>query len=151
MIRSARPEESDAILRFVSGVLASEFPREAPHYETNDLVGFRASYSPPKSTFLVAEEDKKIVGTLGVKADAGKTAILRRLFVDPAYRRRGIGLRLIQSALSFCREQGYQEVVIRTSTRMEKAIHLCQSLRFKEEGRWDMGEVSLVLLRLRLA
>jgi GNAT superfamily N-acetyltransferase len=90
------------------------------------------------------------VGTLGVKADAGKTAILRRLFVDAAYRRRGIGLQLVQAALSFCRAQGYQEVVIRTSTRMEKAIRLCQSLRFKEEGRWDLGEVSLVLLRLRL-
>ncbi len=150
MIRAAQPEDAAPILRLISGILTSEFPKEELHYATGDLKELQVSYPPPRSIFLVAQEGDKIVGTIGVKADSARKAILRRLFVDPAFRRRGIGHQLLEGALQFCRQLGYREAVIRTSARMERAIQLCQSLHFTERGRWEMKGVTLILLGLKL-
>lgn len=107
-------------------------------------------YHGPNSTFLVAEEGHRIVGTLGVKAEDSKTAILRRLFVAPTHRKKGIGGGLLQEALQFCRREGFREIVIRTSAQMKRAMDLCSSLGFKEDGRWNLGSATLVRFHLRL-
>ncbi len=149
-VRPAQPEDASQVVKLVSTILAKEFPSDEKAYVTDDLLRFAETYQGPHNTFLVAEEGARIVGTCGVKAENRQTAILRRLFVDPSYRQRGVGTHLLQEALRFCRLNGFREVVIRTSLRMEKAIRLCRSLGFEEDGRWDLEGVSLIRFRLRL-
>ncbi|MBI3312234.1 MAG: GNAT family N-acetyltransferase [Candidatus Omnitrophica bacterium] len=149
-IRPSNSSDAPQIVQLVTSILQKEFSKDQPAYPLEDLQQISTLYSPPNSTFLVAEEDHRIVGTCGVKSDSSKTAILRRLFVDSACRGKGVGSALLERALDFCRQKGYREVVIRTSTRMEGAIRLCCSLGFQEDGRWDLGEVTLVLFRLKL-
>ena len=150
IIRPCRPEDVPTAVRLVSSVLANEFPKDQAAYPAGDLERIFESYAGPGGVFLVAEEEGRIVGTCGVKADDPKSAILRRLFVDPGYRKRGIGGRLLQEALAFCRQKGFREVVIRTADSMEEAIRLCTDAGFQEEGRWSMGPVTLVRFCLRL-
>lgn len=138
------------MIKLVTGILEQEFPTDSAYYSTEDLKNFMHTYKGPANIFLIAEEGGRIVGTCGVKADDQKSAILRRLFVDPQHRGFGIGTKLLTKALQFCRSRGYQEAVIRTSARMERAIRLCQSLGFQEDGQWDMGSVTLVRYRLRV-
>lgn len=149
-IRPAGSLDVSAVLQLVTDILRAEFPQDQAAYPAEDLRRLTETYREPESLFLVAEEKGKILGTCGVKAEDGKTAILRRLFVDPSSRGKGVGFGLLQEALSFCRKQGFQEVVIRTSTRMEQAIRLCSSLGFQEDGTWTMDEVTLVRFRLKL-
>lgn len=137
-------------MRLVTSVLAKEFPEDQSAYATNDLERLTETYQGPANVFFIAEEGNQIIGTCGVKADGEKTAILRRLFVDPHYRGRGIGFKLLQESLGFCRRQGFEEVVIRTSNRMEQAVRLCRLLGFSENGSWTFGDVTLSLYRLRL-
>ena len=133
----------------VVSVLSKEFPTDQAAYATEDLVDVVKTYKGPGSTFFIADESGKVVGTCGVIAD-GPQAILRRLFVDPKCRGRGIGHELLLKTLKFCEEQGFEEVIIRTSTNMEQAIRLCESMGFEEDGRWTLGEVTLIRYRLRL-
>lgn len=149
-IRSCQPSEQAAVVRLVTGILKKEFPGKGAAYPTEDLEQLSQTYRPPDSTFLVAEEDHRVVGTCGVKAEDARTAILRRLFVDSAYRGRGIGSGLLQQALQFCRQRGFREVVIRTAESMEQAIRLCRSAGFQEEGSWSLGGVTLVRFRLKI-
>lgn len=137
-------------MKLVTAILAKEFPADQVAYAADDLRKLEKTYQGPGCTFFVAEEQHEIVGTCGVKAENKQTAILRRLFVNPRYRGRGIGAGLLEEALAFCRTAGFREVVIRTSNRMEQAIRLCGHVGFKEDGSWTLGQVTLVRFRLRL-
>ncbi|MBI3322794.1 MAG: GNAT family N-acetyltransferase [Candidatus Omnitrophica bacterium] len=150
MIRPSQPADAPQIVSLVSGILKREFPRDQAAYPPEDLDRIAEHYLGPGSTFLVAEEERKIVGTLGVKQEDAKIAILRRLFVDPSCRGKGVGSQLLKQALDFCRAQGFREVVIRTSSNMDQAIRLCCSAGFKEQGRWTLGDVTLVRFHLKL-
>lgn len=149
-IRVSKDSDVPRIAGLIRGILRLEFSKDQVAYPADDLKNLSATYHGSNSTFLVAEDESRIVGTCGVKAEDGKTAILRRFFVDPACRGKGVGLALLNEALGFCRKKGFHEVVIRTSTRMESAIRLCTGLGFREEGRWPLGEMTLVRFRLKL-
>ena len=150
MIRSAEASDAAGVVELVSSVLSREFPADRTAFEIDDLRELMKAYAGPRSAFFVAEESGQIVGTCGVKSEDAKIAILRRLFVDPKFRGKGVGTGLLKQALDFCRQIGYREVVIRTSSRMAHAIRLCESLGFREDGRWGLGQVTLVRFHLRL-
>lgn len=151
MIRKTKTEDAPHVLKLVNSILAEEFPDDQSAYAVNDLNSLAESYQAPNSVFFVAEEKRHIIGTCGVKAEGSETAILRRFFVDKQFRGQGIGCGLLKEALQFCKDRGFREVVIRTSTSMEQAIRLCRSFGFTEDERWPMGQVTLVLYRLRLS
>ena len=151
VIRRTTIEDAPHVLKLVTAILSEEFPDDQAAYAVDDLNRLADAYPAPNSVFFVAEEKKKIVGTCGVKSDGSQSAILRRLFVDKKFRGQGVGCSLLKEALQFCRDRGFREVVIRTSTRMEQAIQLCRSFGFSEDGRWPMGQVTLIIYRLRLS
>lgn len=149
-IRPSQPSDAPQVVQLVTSILQKEFSGDPSAYSTEDLERIPTMYAAPASIFLVAEEDQRVVGTCGIKSDSPRTAMLRRLFVDPVHRGKGVGTALLSQALAFCRQRGFREVVIRTSTRMESAIRLCCAQGFQEDGRWTLGEITLVLFRLRL-
>ena len=149
-IRTAQPSDAQGVVDLVTGILSTEFPADQAAYSADDLKALESSYLEGGSTFLVAEDGGKICGTCGVKADGSEIAILRRFFVDPATRGQGVGKQLLEASLAFCREKNFQEVIIRTSTSMTQAIRLCESLGFVEDGRWDLGDITLVRFVLRI-
>ena len=149
-VRPFAASDSSHIVRLITGILSSEFPKDQNAYTTEDLHRLDETYSGPSNVFLVAEEGGHLVGTCGVKAEDSHTAILRRLFVDRSRRGSGVGTRLLKEAIDFCKKAGFREVMIRTSDQMTGAIRLCRSLGFQEEGRWGMGGVSLIRFCLRI-
>lgn len=72
-----------------------------------------------------------IVGMVGVQCEDVHTAVIRRLRVEPEHQRRGIGTRLIEQALAFCREQGYLKVVLDARVTQERAITLFERFSFQ--------------------
>lgn len=150
MIRQALPADETRIMTLVKSILSAEFPADQGAYPTQDLERLTQTYAGPSNTFFVAEENQKIIGTCGVMADGLETAIVRRLFVEPNARGKGIGSELLKAALAFCREHGFREILIRTSSRMEQAIRLCRAQGFEEDGQWDLGQVKLIRFRLKL-
>jgi GNAT superfamily N-acetyltransferase len=151
VIRKTKSEDAPLVLKLVTSILSDEFPDAQSAYAVDDLHRLAETYKTPNSVFFVAEESRQIIGTCGIKADGTETAILRRLFVDKKFRGKGVGYKLLQEALSFCKKRGFREVVIRTSTQMDQAIRLCLSVGFVEDGRWPMGQVTLIIYRLRLS
>lgn len=149
-IRPCVHSDAPRIVELVSGILAREFSADQAAYPVDDLERLSETYRGPNGIFLVAEDAGRIVGTCGVKAEDSHTALLRRLFVEASHRGKGIGRRLLEEAVAFCRKRGFRDVMIQTSARMERAIQLCRAIGFREEGRWALGEVTLVRYRLRL-
>ena len=150
-IRPWKDSDSPQIVALITTILKQEFPQDQTAYSAEDLKDLAKTYGGVNDLFLVAEDGNQVVGTCGVKADGSKTAILRRLFVSSTHRGKGVGKGLLQEALSYCRKKEFREVVIRTSAAMERAIHLCRSAGFKQNGDWALGGVTLVRYRLKLS
>ena len=149
-IRAWQPSDGPQIVGLITSIITQEFPGDQKAYPVEDLEHLAETYQGSANAFLVAEEGDRVIGTCGVKADGPHSAILRRLFVDPEYRGRGVGHSLLNEALAFCRKKGFREAIIRTSTGMRQAIQLCSSMGFQQDGRWSLGEITLVRLRLKL-
>ncbi len=122
----------------------SEFQAEKAAFAFEDLDELNNSYGNLGEAFFVAEEGKRIIGTVGVKRENERVALLRRIFVDPEYRKKKIGLRLLNRAVEFCEEVGYRELVFRTTSRMVGAIELVQRQGFQPRAKVPMGQIELL-------
>jgi len=61
-----------------------------------------------------------------------KEAQLRWLLLHPEVRGRGLGRRLVEDALDFCRDVGYSSVFLWTVNTLPIAAQLYQSVGFKQ-------------------
>ncbi len=94
----------------------------------------------------LAEQGARLVGCVAVVAAAPQTAQLRWFLVEPAARGRGLGTRLLDEALAFCRARGYAEVILWTESALAAAARLYRRAGFRKAeerpGRlWGVGLV----------
>jgi GNAT superfamily N-acetyltransferase len=80
--------------------------------------------------FWVAGKDR-IVGMVGIERQAADAGELRRMAVEKAYRRKGIGRELLAAAEAFCRECGYRRVMLSTSELQLAARRLYESSGYR--------------------
>jgi N-acetylglutamate synthase-like GNAT family acetyltransferase len=151
IIRPWKVSDCPQIVALVQTILKQEFPQDQKAYPVGDLQNLEKSYGGTGDSFFVAEEEGRVIGTCGVKADGEKTAILRRFFVDAGHRGRGVGRGLLEQTLAFCREKKFREVLIRTSASMEQAIQVCRKAGFEPDGDWSFNDAMLVRYRLKLS
>lgn len=80
--------------------------------------------------FWVADENR-MVGMVGVEQHADDAAELRRMAVESAHRRKGLGRALLAHAEAFCRNAGYRKVVLSTSELQVAAMRLYESSGYR--------------------
>ena len=80
--------------------------------------------------FWVAEEGR-VMGMVGIERHAEDSAELRRMAVEKAHRRNGIGRELLATAEAFCRDCGYRRVVLSTSELQAAAARLYESAGYR--------------------
>ena len=149
-IRRFETQDGKAVKELIHQVMDGEFQEEKSAFSFDDLERIEESYGQLGEAFFVAEEGKKIVGTIGVKREDDRKALLRRMFVSPEHRKRKIGLELLNRAIEFCEEVGYSELVLKTTSRMADAIELVQKRGFQSRAKVPMGQVELMKFSLSL-
>ncbi|XP_043914320.1 N-acetylaspartate synthetase-like [Protopterus annectens] len=92
---------------------------------------------PPGSCFWVAEANGKVIATAGLKKTYEKpqTCKLTRVFVDPHYRRSGLGRKMMQEVLGFIEHNGYKTCVLDTTVLQVAAINLYKKMGFRACGQ----------------
>ncbi|KAL3978682.1 hypothetical protein ACER0C_019744 [Sarotherodon galilaeus] len=93
--------------------------------------------SRPDDCFWVAEARvgarAQVVGMVAVVAKHSGTekyGEMFRMIISPQYRRMGLGLRLTQTAVDFCKEQGFSKVVLETTSTQLAAVALYSKVGF---------------------
>jgi len=149
--RSAKQDES-AVVDLITGIMDKEFHDAKHAYPIEDVECIDKAYGGIGEAFFVAIDNQtnKVVGTVAVKKEDERVALLRRLFVAPSHRNQKIGKRMIDRALEFCREVGYQEIVFKTTSKMSSAIDLCVKNGFTQRAHIVLGPVELIKLALGL-
>lgn len=104
---------------------------------SEELASLPGAYALPAGRLFLAECDGRLAGCIALRAlksDAtGHTCELKRLWVRPGFRGRGIGRRLTEAALAAARETGYRDMKLDTlPAMMAEAGAMYRSLGFVE-------------------
>lgn len=98
--------------------------------------------------FWVAVERTKIMGYLAVIVESEhRQARIGDLVVAPAYRRKGIGGKLLEHAITWCLRQNVEQLVLECTPKAQPAIAFAQKYRFVvcgfQDAYWPGQEVGL--------
>lgn len=103
-------------------------------YHLDEIAGLPGEYAPPKGAALVAYEDETPVGCLVVRSATrwvSGAAELRRLYVIPTARGKGIARALVLAAERSAKKSGYSSLVLVSLEAMTAAQSLYGSLGFR--------------------
>jgi ribosomal protein S18 acetylase RimI-like enzyme len=97
-----------------------------------------AAMAPPTGVFLVARTvDGVVAGCGGVQSHVGDTAEIKRMWIDPASRGRGVGRRLLGELEAHSRDLGYVRVVLDTNATLVQAIAMYESAGYRPTERYN--------------
>lgn len=101
-------------------------------YVAHTFHEFIEHYHPEKDRLWLAELDDEIVGSIAIVGHPGNLAQLRWFLIHPKARRAGLGKKLLDGALSFCRERKYSKVFLLTTSDQQTAIHMYTQAGFRK-------------------
>ncbi len=115
----------------VEEYLAS-LPFSADFQDTKrELAEISVQYGPGgRGAALLARQGDATVGITGIRALDGACCELKRMYVKPPWRGRGVGRLLCEASLGYARQLGYSVVRLDTLESMDSAIYLYRSLGF---------------------
>ena len=99
----------------------------------DELANLPGDYAPPLGRLLVAREFDQLVGCVALRSVDPTTCEMKRLFLRPEYRSRGLGRVLVEAIIEEARKIGYTHMRLDTiSDRMGRAVELYKSMGFVE-------------------
>ncbi|MBN1509447.1 MAG: GNAT family N-acetyltransferase [Sedimentisphaerales bacterium] len=96
----------------------------------DELKGLPGRYARPSGRILLAKHGNAFVGCVALRQIGEGTCEMKRLFVQPRSRGKGIGKALAQAIIEEARRIGYKRM--RLDTVLEPAKSLYRSLGFRE-------------------
>jgi GNAT superfamily N-acetyltransferase len=90
----------------------------------DDAVVDPAEFSPPLGLFLVAEVDGVPAGCGGWRAHGHAVAELKRMYVEPAFRRRGVAALLLAELERTAAAAGHRHLLLNSGDRQPEALAL---------------------------
>jgi GNAT superfamily N-acetyltransferase len=98
----------DSGFREIWGLSAEEI--RANHDSLEDLGDPAEYYSAHRGAFLVLVDEGRVIGTGGIAALGPEVAELKRVWVLPPYRGKGLGRRMAEGLLVLYRRLGFREI-----------------------------------------
>jgi putative acetyltransferase len=98
----------------------------------SELAGLPGDFAPPDGTLLLARADGAPAGCVALRRLDGTAGELKRLYVRPVARGRGLGRALAECAIATARELDYRQLRLDTTPEMAAAHELYRSLGFRQ-------------------
>ena len=88
--------------------------------------------------FVVNDCDNdKVLGTIALSRINDNVIELKRLYVDPNSRGKGVAKLLIETVMNYAKENSYKKIILETYDRFEVAVAFYKKNEFKEVRRID--------------
>lgn len=130
-LREATNADADDIRGLVFDVLEEYGLSSDPSGTDADLADIETNYMSAGGTFLVVTSDEGIVGTLGLYPINAETCELRKMYLRPAVRGKGLGRRLLDDAIARTRALGFMRLELETAAVLREAISLYRKFGFR--------------------
>jgi putative acetyltransferase len=116
-----------------------------------ELATLPGAYAPPQGRLLLALAQGKLAGCIGLRPLEAGTGEVKRLYVRPAFRRRGIAELLAVEIVEAARAMGYARLRLDTLAFMHEAAVLYRKLGFVETAPYyDNPLQGAVYMELKL-
>jgi GNAT superfamily N-acetyltransferase len=120
-------QQGRALVQEYAGALNVDLSFQDFAHEIDHLTD---EYSPPGGAFLLAEENGEYFGCVGLRRLADGVGEIKRLYVRPVARGRGVGRLLADGVVAAARSRGYRRLVLDTLSFMREAQALYVSMGF---------------------
>jgi ribosomal protein S18 acetylase RimI-like enzyme len=97
----------------------------------DELRSLPGKYASPRGIFLLGSLGTQAAGCVGLRPIGSRTAEMKRLYVQPAARGRGLGDALVRRFLREARRRGYRRVRLDTLQQMTQAYRLYRRFGFR--------------------
>lgn len=87
---------------------------------------------------------------IGVQHHEAGVGEIRRLRVRQDHRRRGIGSRLLETAIKFCHDRGHVKITLDTFIDREPAIKLFEKFNFRHQRTRNVAGKELLYFYLNI-
>ncbi|MBC7846663.1 MAG: GNAT family N-acetyltransferase [Flavobacterium sp.] len=104
-------------------------------------IGMIDKFLPPNGRLLLAFIDGKACGIGCLKSINGEIGEIKRMYVDPSFRKIGAGRAILQSLLNAAKEAGYKKVRLDSPKFMEAAHSLYRSFGFGDIAVYEEVEI----------
>jgi GNAT superfamily N-acetyltransferase len=143
-----RPPAADLVAAMVAEMALLYGPIDVPGMPS----ATPADFTPPHGTFLVGFDDAGApVCAGGVKRLDAEAAEIKRMYVVPAARGRGLARVLLGALEDAAREIGYRTVRLDTGPLQEHAQRLYESAGYRPIGNFNANPVAAYWGEKRLA
>lgn len=131
-LREAANADGDAIRRVVGDALVEHGLALDPRGTDADLNDLERDYFAAGGWFAVlVDETGALGGTVGLhRVDADRIE-LRKMYLRPGWRGRGLGKRLLSAAIDRARAGGWKTIVLETNSRLKDAIAMYRRAGFR--------------------
>jgi putative acetyltransferase len=96
-----------------------------------ELADLPGDYAPPSGRLFLAYDDAELVGCVALRRIDARACEMKRLYVRPRGRGKGIGRQLAEFVINTAREISYASMRLDTLPSMKEAIALYQKLGFR--------------------
>jgi carbonic anhydrase len=97
-----------------------------------EMASLPGVYAPPDGRLFYAENDGRPAGCVGVRPFSEGVCEMKRLYVEPDQRGRGVGRDLALAAIKSAKELGYRRILLDTLPAMRIAVKLYRELGFHD-------------------
>ena len=120
-----------------AGFLFLKYAKELPialdfqHFD-EELQQLKNIYAVAEGGIILCKENNNFIGCAGIRKFNSETGELKRMWIDPSARGKGIGSRILNAAVALALNKNYKEIVLDTLDNMQPAIKLYRQAGFKE-------------------
>ena len=98
-----------------------------------ELAGLPGDYAPPEGRLLLAEYEGQLAGCVALHKLEPGICEMKRLYLRPQFRGKGLGRRLAEHLIGEARQMGYRRMRLDTvEPVMKDAVGMYRRLGFKE-------------------
>jgi GNAT superfamily N-acetyltransferase len=165
IIRQATDDDREVVRELFSQYLWAVCPPCNREYGTSfdpeamvpDDMAHLEVFTPPQGRLLLAFGEAEAVGIICVRTIRPRLGEIKRMYVRPAFRRRGIGRALVDAAVAEMRTEGYAALRLDSARFMSDAHSVYRAAGFREiepylesevprafHAHWVFMELSLV-------
>ena len=117
-----------------------------------EIAGLPGRYAPPSGCLLLAVDGDQPVGCVAMRDLGGGTCEMKRLYVAPGYRGRGVGGLLVGEVVRRGERAGHRRMVLDSMPEMVEAIALYRRHGFVEtDPYWGHPTGHAVFMEKRLS
>lgn len=152
IVRAETPEQIGSVrslfAEYVAGLPVDVSYEKVPR-ESADLPG---AYGPPRGELLLVLVDGEPAGCIALRPLDGDICEMKRVYLRPAWRGRGIGRLMAESIIAAARRIGYRRMRLDTIPALKPALSLYRSLGFRVIAPYrDIPSDRALFLELKLS